>query len=95
MGTTRSFQDMLNEFLNYDLMKEELIKRDWLLSNMEIIDGWKGGTVPVPFEGAQASSLKYGGLTSDSDIAEYDYVRGQITAMPEVWGTLKFNHRCA
>lgn len=93
MGTTRSFQDMLNEYLSYDLMKEELIKRDWLLSNMEIEDGWKGGTIPVPFEGAQASSLKYGGLTSESDIAEYDYVRGQITAMPEVWGTLKFNHR--
>lgn len=93
MGTTRSFQDMLNEYLSYDLMKEELIKRDWLLSNMEIEDGWKGGTLIVPFEGAQASSLKYGGLTSESDIAEYDYVRGQITAMPEVWGTLKFNHR--
>jgi hypothetical protein len=93
MATTRSFQDMLNEYLSYDLMKEELIKRDWLLSNMEIEDGWKGGTIPVPFEGAQASSLKYGGLTADSDIAEYDYVRGQITSMPEVWGTLKFNHR--
>lgn len=93
MATTRSFQDMLNEYLSYDLMKEELIKRDWLLSNMEVEDGWKGGTIPVPFEGAAASSLKYGGLTADSDIAEYDYVRGQITSMPEVWGTLKFNHR--
>jgi len=93
MGTTRSFQAMLNEYLSYDLMKEELIKRDWLLSNIEVEDGWKGGTIPVPFEGAAASSLKYGGLTGQSDISEYQYVRGQITAMPEVWGSLKFNHR--
>ena len=59
MATTRKFQDMLNEYLTYDMLKEEFLKRHWLLSNIEIDDGWKGGTLPVPFKGAQASSLKF------------------------------------
>ena len=32
MATTRSFQDMLNEYLNYDLLNEEDMKRDYLLN---------------------------------------------------------------
>jgi hypothetical protein len=42
MGTTRSFQTMLNEYLPDDLFKEELLKRDWLFNNMERDDKWKG-----------------------------------------------------
>ena len=68
--TTRTFQDMLNEYLTYDMLKEELLMRHWLLSNIDIDDGWKGGTLPVPFKGGQASSLKFGGLTAEGDIAE-------------------------
>ncbi len=93
MSTTRTFQDMLNEYLTYDLLKEELLQRHWLLSNCEIDDGWKGGTLPVPFKGAQASSLKFGGLTAEGDIAEDKYVRGEVTDYKELWGTLLFNHR--
>ena len=93
MATTRTFQDMLNEYLTYDLLKEELLKRHWLLSNIEIDDGWKGGTLPVPFKGAQASSLKFGGLTAEGDIAEDKYVRGEVTDYIELWGSLLFNHR--
>lgn len=93
MSTTRTFQDMLNEYLTYDMLKEELLQRHWLLSNIEIDDGWKGGTLPVPFKGAQASSLKFGGLTDESDIAEDKYVRGEVTDYRELWGTLLFNHR--
>lgn len=93
MSTTRTFQDMLNEYLTYDLLKEEFLKRSWLLQNIEIDEGWKGGTLPVPFKGAQASSLKFGGLTSEGDIAEDKYVRGEVTDYKELWGTLLFNHR--
>ena len=93
MSTTRTFQDMLNEYLTYDLLKEEFLKRSWLLQNIEIDEGWKGGTLPVPFKGAQASSLKFGGLTAEGDIAEGKYVRGEVTDYKELWGTLLFNHR--
>jgi hypothetical protein len=93
MATTRTFQAMLNEWLNYDLLREEFIKRDWLLMNVEKDNGWKGGTLPVPFKGAYASSIKFGELTAQSDVSEDEYVRGQITNQPEVWGTMLFNHR--
>jgi hypothetical protein len=91
MATTRSFQDMLNEYLPNDLFKDELIQRDWYLTNVQKDNGWKGGNIVVPFQGAAASSVKFGGLTSQSDIAEYDYVRGSITGYKEVWGSLIFN----
>ena len=45
MGTNRNFQAMLNEYLSIDLMKEELIKRDYLLQKVERDDGWKSGTI--------------------------------------------------
>lgn len=93
MATTRTFQDMLNEYLTYELLKEELLKRSWLFSNIEIDEGWKGGTLPVPFKGAQASSLKFGGLTDAADVAEDKYIRGEVTDYKELWGTLLFNHR--
>jgi hypothetical protein len=92
MATTRSFQDMLNEYLPNDLLKEELIKRDWFLQNVEKDQSWKGGQIVVPFLGAQATSVKFGGLTPESDVSEFDYVRGTISGYKEVWGTLKFNH---
>lgn len=92
MSTTRSFQDMLNEYLPNDLLKEELIKRDWFLTNVEKDDNWKGGQIIVPFQGAMATSTKFGGLTDQSDVSEFDYVRGTISKYQEVWGTLKFQH---
>jgi len=93
MATIRSFSSMLNEYLSYDLLKEEMIKRDWLLQNLEKDMGWKGGTLPVPFQGAGASSVSFGSLTAAADIAENVYVRGQITSQPEVWGSILFNQR--
>lgn len=93
MATSRSFNSMLNEYLAIDLMQAELLKRDWLLQHVEKDDGWKGGTLPVPFVGAQATSLQFGSLTDSTDVSEYSYIRGQITTQPEMWSTLKFNHR--
>lgn len=93
MATTRSFNDMLNEYLTMDLMREEWLKRDYFYSKVEKDEGWKGGTLPVPFEGASASSVKFGSLTAENDISEYDYVRGQLTAQQELWGSLQFHQR--
>lgn len=92
-GTTRSFQTMLNEYLPNNLLMEELIKRDWFLSNLEIDNGWKGGKLIVPFKGAGASSVGFGELTASSDVAESTYVRGSVDDYVEVWGTIILNHR--
>ena len=93
MATNRSFSDMLNEYLPNKLLREELIKRNWLLQNIEKDNSWEGSNVIVPFKGTGASSISFGSLTSSNDIAEDDYVRGTISGYQEVWGSLVFNHR--
>lgn len=93
MATTRSFSAMLNDYLPNSLFKEELVKRDWLLSNVEKDNTWKGGALVVPFKAAGASSLSFGALTSAANISQDTYVRGEVTTQPEVWGSMIFNHR--
>lgn len=93
MSTDRSFSAMLNEYLPNELMTEELIKQNYLLQKVEKDNNWLGGTLVVPFEGQHASSITFGSLTDSTDVSEYNYQRGQITTQPEMWGTLKFNHR--
>lgn len=93
MATTRTFQAMLNEYLPNALLKEELIKRDYLLSNIEKDNSWKGGALIVPFKEAGASSVSFGSLTASNDVAEDSYVRGSVPNYQEVWGTMVFNHR--
>ncbi len=91
MATTRTFNDMLNEYLTNDLLMEELVKRDYWMNKIAKDEDWKGGDVIVPFRGAHASSVKFGGLTASNDIAESKLVRGKISAYKEVWGSLIFN----
>jgi hypothetical protein len=93
MSTSRSFQDMLNQYLPNKLLKEEMIKRDYILTNIEKDDKWKGGKLIVPFKAAGASSIKMGGLTAANDVSEDLYVRGSIDDYKEMWGTMLFNHR--
>lgn len=93
MSTARDFNSMLNEYLTIDLMKEELIKRDYVLQKVDRDDGWKSGTIPVPFEGQHASSVRFGSLAADTNISKYKYVRGQLTTYREMWGSLRFEHR--
>lgn len=93
MGSTRTFQDMLNEYLPNELLKEEFIKRDYLLSKVEKKNDWLGGTLVVPFKAAGATSVAFGSLTDSTDISEDKYVRGSVSGHKEVWGTLMFNHR--
>jgi hypothetical protein len=91
MSTTRVYQDMLNEYTPNSLLMDEVIKRDWFLSNVQKDQKWLGGDVIVPFRGANASSLKFGGLTDSSDISQSKFVRGKISGYKEVWGSLIFN----
>jgi hypothetical protein len=93
-ATSRSFQDMINDYLPNELLKEELVKRDFLLSKVEKDDGWSGqGDLIVPFKGAGASSVSFGQLTASNDIAEDTYVRGSVSKQKELWGSMIFNHR--
>lgn len=92
-GTSSSFTTMLNEYLPNELLKEELIKRDYLMQKVEKDNNWLGGALNVPFEGGVASSIAFGSLTGSTDVSEYNYQRGQVTVQPEVWGTLVFNQR--
>lgn len=101
MGTNRTFQSMLNDFLPNELLKEEMVKRDYLLNKVEKDDTWigasgasgNGGNLIVPFKAAGASSVAAGSLSASNDIAEDNYVRGVITTQPEIWGSMIFNHR--
>jgi hypothetical protein len=91
MATTRSFSAMLNEYLTDELLMEELVKRDYFMNKIAKQEDWKGGDLIVPFRGAQASSVKHGGLTASTDIAQSKFVRGKINAYKEIWGSLIFN----
>lgn len=93
MATNRDFSSMLNQYLPLDLLKQEYIKRDYLMSRVTMDESWKGGDLIVPFEGQSASSVEFGQLASSTDISKYNYVRGSITTQPEVWGSLIFQHR--
>jgi len=84
---------MLNQYLPLDLLKQEFIKRDYLMQQCDQIEDWKGGDLIVPFQGQHASSVEFGSLAAQNDISKYKYIRGSITTQPEVWGTLLFNHR--
>jgi hypothetical protein len=93
MSTNQTFQTMLNEYLPNELLKEEMIKRDYLLTNVEKDDSWLGGNLVVPFKAAGASSVSAGQLSASNDIAQDSYVRGGVNVQPEVWGSMIFNHR--
>lgn len=93
MATTRTFQDMLNEYLPNDLLREELVDRSYLLNKVKKDNSWLGGNLIVPFEGATASSISFGSLTAAANIAEAAHVRGSITSQPEMWGSMVFNER--
>ena len=93
MSTTRTFQDMLNEYLPNELLKEEFVKRDYVLSTIEKDNSWKGGNLVVPFKAAGASSVAFGSLSASNDIAEDKYVRGGVSGHKEVWGSMIFNER--
>jgi len=93
MGTQRTFQAMLNEYLPNKLLEEELIKRDYILTNIEKDNNWKGGKLIVPFKASGASSIRMGSLTAANDIAEDNYIRGSIDDYIEAWGSMVFQHR--
>ena len=92
-ATNSSFDQMLNQYLTYDLLKTEAKKRSWLWDKVRHDEGWKNGSLVVPFESAGASSISFGALTADTDVQQANYVRGSISGYKEVWGTMQFNQK--
>ena len=93
MSTSRTFQDMLNDYLANDILEEAFVKRDFLLSKVEKDNSWKSGPLIVPFKAAGASSIAFGSLTASNDIGEDKFVRGEVSSIKEAWGSMIFNHR--
>jgi len=93
MSTTSTLDNMLNEYLSVDLMKNELIKRDYTLQKVNRDDGWKSGTIPIPYEGQYASSVSFGALTAEGNISKYKYQRGTLVSYKEIWGAIRFEHK--
>ena len=93
MSTSRSFSSMLNEYLTNDLLREETLKRDYILKTCQKDNSWKGGPIIVPFKATGASSVRMGKLTAVADISQDKFVRGEISDYKEAWGSMIFNHR--
>lgn len=93
MSTDRLFNSMLNQYLPVELLKEELVKRDYLLQKVNMDKSWNGGELIIPFQGQNASSVEFGALPASNDLSAYSYIRGSISVQPEVWSTLYFNER--
>ncbi len=93
MAIDRTFQDMLNEYLPYELLKNEYMKRDWFLKNVEKDDSWCGGELIVPFKESSANSIVFGALEDDANIAESVVVRGSVAGHKHVSASMVFNHR--
>ena len=87
------FNAMLNEHLHYDLLKEELDKKNYLWKAISHDDEVSGDII-VPFQAAKASSIKRGaGPTAVADITKHKYTRGSVSFdnIPKVWGSMIFN----
>lgn len=93
MATLRDFNTMLNEYLHYDMLKAEYIKRDFMMNKCKKDSNWKGGDLIVPFTGATPTSIKFGGLVADTDISKHSYVRGKLSGYKEAWATLAWHSR--
>jgi len=92
--TSRLFQSMINDFLPNELLMAEMNDNVYALNKCEKDDTWTGqGDLIVPFEGAVASSLRYGKLTASTNIADDLFVRGKVTKQKELWGTMRFYSR--
>jgi hypothetical protein len=92
MATTRTFSTMLNEYLPNRMLAEDLVQRDYIFQKVTKDSSWKGGDLIVPFKGSVPSSISFGSLTAENDIAESTKVRGKIDAYREAWGSILLNH---
>ena len=93
MATQRTFENMLNEYITLDLMNYELERRNYVYKRANKDEKWLGGNLIVPFEGAQATTFQMEGFAEANDIAQDEFVRGQVNRYKEAWGSMIFNYK--
>lgn len=97
MATTATFSGLLREYMPYEMLYEELEKRNYLIGKIQKDQSWGGGQLDVPFIGNMGSSFSYGGLTTNvagtNAIHEFGYVKGTLSNYKELWGSILFHQR--
>jgi hypothetical protein len=93
MATSSTFSAMLKRYMPTNLLVEEMRKRNFFFRKVKKDMSWMGGRYEVPFEGAEASSIKVGSLASSSDISETNAVLGYEDQYREIWGSMIFNEK--
>ena len=91
MATKRDFGDMLTDYLPYELLKEELLNRNYVLKMVPKDDEWTSGSMDIAFKGAGASSVRAGKFTASDDIAQSVFVKGVVPGYKEITGSMIFN----
>lgn len=93
-GRSDAFSAMINEYLPYDLLKNELFGDDYFLKQVDVKEGWlDGANLQVPFKEASASSITYGALTASNDIGQSKLEKGLLSTHKTITSSLKFAHR--
>jgi len=89
--TNVDFDTMIKRYMPYNLLFEEVMKRDYFLGKVAKDQNWKGGEMQIPFMGAHASSISYGELTAEAEINQDKPVLGTVSGYKEIWGAMVFN----
>lgn len=94
MAITTTFDEMLNEKLHPELLKNEVINRVDILKKIDRDDSWKGGDYTIGFREARGGSIQFGAYTAASDVAMGKHKKGTLgtSDVKKLTGTLKFLH---
>ena len=76
--SSEKFNNMLNEHLKYDLMKEKMEAASYLYKWTDKDEEWIGGEVPIPFM-EKTGSVRSGRLVHADRVASNRYLRGKLT----------------
>jgi hypothetical protein len=90
MSTNADFDNVIKRVTPYTMMVDTFKRKNYFWNKIKKEQGWKGGTIEIPIEGGEASSLRFGKLVRSNDISSGTYDLALCTSQPELWGALKF-----
>lgn len=93
MATSDNLSAILKRYMPYELLVEEMKRKNYFWNKVQKSEGWKGGPMEIPFEGGEYSSLQMGSLTASNDVGVATEVMGLLSTQPELWGTMKFSEK--
>jgi hypothetical protein len=88
MGATQSYSALLKRFMNEKMLENEYAKKSYIWQTCDKDASWAGGVYEVPILEAGFSSMSFGALTAQADIAEAQVALGTISAHKELWASL-------